>query len=168
MRISILLLLLALTLSGCFAAPIATPTPAATATAIPIVTATPAATPIAFPTTELAPGGSVRIEIPTHGTPEASPRMIVSVKVFDEATGAAINDANIYWAPGPKRPVTDADIRGRGVFGADLYLDGEEDGWLIVRAPGYVEYSVRLKYRIVTSRWLDVPVRLKRIGEGGV
>jgi hypothetical protein len=125
-------------------------------------------TPIAFPTIELVPQGSIRIEVPPNGTPEMAPRMILSVRIYDEATKQAINDGNVYWIAGEERPVTDADLRARDRFGADIYLDGEEDGWLIVTAPGYVDYKEKVKYSIKTSRWLDVPVRLKRIGEGGV
>lgn len=149
-------LLLALVLIGCRASPPAEPI------------STPISTPIAFPTMGLAPGGSVRIDIQPHGTPEAAPRMILSVRIYDEATKKPINDGNVYWIAGAERPVTDADLRAHDAWGGDIYLDGEEDGWLIVTAPGYMDYSVKVKYSIATSRWLDVPVRLKRLGEGGV
>jgi hypothetical protein len=95
--------------------------------------------------------------------------MILSVRLYDATTGRPVNDGDIYWLPGVQRPVTAADLRAQDGWGGDIYLSGDEDGWLIIQAPGYEEYALRVKYQIARgSRWLDVPVRLKRIGEGGV
>ena len=51
-----------------------------------------------------------------------------------------------------------------GVTDFELALFGDLDSWLVVIAPGYRPWHLRLQFNLKTSRELTGPVLLKRIG----
>lgn len=48
----------------------------------------------------------------------------------------------------------------------EIQLHSQLDGWFVVRAPGYEDWSLRLHYRLKTSRKLSGPIQLQRRLDG--
>ena len=140
-------MLTVLLLAACSAVPVAPPTN----------------TPKAIPT-EIPPGAYVQVPLEAAGTPEAMPLLDIRSSIVDEQSGAPVHgdvyvvDSVDYRDPAP------ADQRYAGVEEFELALFGDINAWLIVKAPRYETWRLRLSFNLNTSRELTGPVRLKRIG----
>lgn len=146
-------LLLTLLLVGC-----STPSAPYTLETIAIATATPIALPSA-----IAPNSSITIPLTASGTPEAAPMMELQVRVVDDVTGIPML-VHIAWIESANlRAVEAGDMQWYAV-GVDLRLPGEASGWLVISAPEYETWTLQVQYKILTSRKMEMPVRLKRVG----
>jgi len=120
------------------------------------------ATPITLPDS-LAAGSAITIALAAAGTPEAVPTMVLNIRIYDDATGQPMK-ANIVWIVAEElRPAMDVDLQW-DAEGVDLRLPGSVAGWLVISAEGYEPWTLQVRYRILTSRKMDMPVRMIREG----
>jgi hypothetical protein len=97
------------------------------------------------------------------GPPEADPFLLVEATIIDAVTHQPVNadlyivNAAAYREPNP------SDLVLRNTQHFEIKLLAQSDSWFVVRAPGYEEWSLRLHYRLKTSRKLTGPVRLQRL-----
>lgn len=90
--------------------------------------------------------------------------LFVRSQIMDEQTGEPVR-AEVY-VTGPEsyldpQPI---DLVYADVTSFELALFGDLDSWLVVLAPGYRPWHLRLQFNLKTSRELAGPVRLRRVG----
>lgn len=112
---------------------------------------------------ELAPNSAITIPLPASGTPEAAPTMLLQVRVFDDLTGQPMK-ARVAWLLSDELRAVEAGDAQWAAEDVDILLPGEVSGWLVISAPGYEMWSLQVEYRILTSRKLEMPVRMRREG----
>jgi hypothetical protein len=140
------LLIAALLLAGC----LATPAPAA-----------PTSTPVWLPT-QIPENGLIYLPLEPAGTPEANPVLVVDLAIIDAMTQQPVAvDVYIVNAREYREP-TRAERMAHNTEQVALKLPAELDGWFVLRVPGDEDWTLRLHYRLKTSRKLSGPIQLKR------
>lgn len=119
-------------------------------------------TPIVLPDT-IAPNSSITIPLAAAGTPEAAPTMELHIKVYDDLTGQPMK-ARVAWLVSDELRAVGPDDLQWTAEGVDLLLPGEVSGWLVISAAGYETWTLQVRYRILTSRVMEMPVRMRRGG----
>jgi hypothetical protein len=74
-------------------------------------------------------------------------------------------DLYIVHATEYREPTPD-ELALRAIDQFALQLPAQSDGWLVVRAPGYADWQLRLHYQVKTSRKLSGPIQLQRLLNG--
>lgn len=139
---------------------------------VPLTRLAPRETPIPTPEpvtlpTLVPPGGAVVVALPTlAGGPDDAPALLLNVSVTEAGTGRRVASEIFIVASEDLREPVDADRVASGVSEVEVLLPGDLTGWLVVTAPGYAPFRLRLRYHIMSSRTLDAPVELQPIGQG--
>jgi hypothetical protein len=108
-------------------------------------------------------GGMVSITLPSRGTPEAFATLEIFSQIVDITTGAPVA-ADVYVLSDQelREPLPD-ELLASQVLAFRLTLPSKLSGRLLVRAPGYRDWDVRLEYNVKTSRVLEGPVEMIRL-----
>ncbi len=124
----------------------------------PAVTATPATLP-AIPA-----GGMLYQSLPAAKATERAPELVLNNWIVDAQIGAPVQaDVYIVESDEYREPLADERVL-TGSERYELTLSHPLDGWLIVKAPGYETWFIRLQYHIRSSRELSGPVELAPLG----
>ena len=117
--------------------------------------------------TEIPSGAALVVPLDPAGTPEAMPLLVIRLSIMDEETGEPVRgDVYIVDSFDYREPLPN-DQRYASVEDFELALFGDINAWLIVKAPGYETWRIRLSFNLKTSRELTGPVQMRRVqGEG--
>jgi hypothetical protein len=133
----------------------------------------PAPAPLAAPTsiphwlpTQIPASGLIYLPLESTGTPEAHPMLLVEAAILDAVTHQPVA-ANVYLVHDELyREPTPAELVLSNTGHFELKLLAQFEGWLVVRAPGYADWTLRLHYHLKTTRKLSGPIQMHRLASG--
>jgi hypothetical protein len=115
---------------------------------------------------QIPASGLLYLPLDPAGAPEDNPILVVEGTIIDAATHQPVT-ADVYIVNAREyRTPTPAERVLHSTEHFEIQLLSHLDGWFVVRAPGYEDWTLRLHYRLKTSRKLSGPVQLRRLSVG--